>query len=402
MDLIELFFQPEYWYNAIDKSIDKGLDKGMLRYMSSAEGRLKLFDQIANGDYHIKPPEVKKIPKDNGKFREIYINSPKDRIVLSIINSIWNDEHPELISPACKAYLVGNSCAKTVREVSHKELHGYKLDLSKYFDSVSIETINKCLDKLDTHTPLDDAIREYYNTNIVIENKKKVTRYKSLAQGCALSAFLSNAVLFDIDARMLELCDYYCRYSDDMLILGPNADKALVELKIMLADIGLSLNPDKIEKIIPTSEFKFLGFGLQGHKILISKKSLAEKKKAVQHITKLISHNKSLSPEQKLKRAVREVKYLFINHSDPCHGWLYGKSLAVNDLERIEYLDKFCKEHIRASVTGKWNYTTNVHKVTEEMLRNAGYVSLVHMFKIAQINRDLFLQEHLTWTQPIR
>lgn len=399
-DLMEDFFNVDFYDKAIDRCCDKSMPRSTIRKFCTPEYRIKLLNSLADGTFTFSPPRVVQIPKDNGKIREIYVNNCKDRLIFTAINDIWNQRYADKISPACKAYLAGSSCAKTVKEAAKHTAYGYKVDLSKYFDSVPIGIINSILAEVSTQTPLDEAVFAYYNTDIAIVNGQKVPRYKSLAQGCALSAFLSNCALRDIDDAMSQMCDYYCRYSDDMLLLGNNADKALAVLKDMLSEKKLALNPDKIEQVSPDQEFRFLGFGIKGNSITISQRDFNSKKAEIKHITRVIQHSK-LPYDAKLKKVVSQIFHLFINWSEPTYSWIYTKAQAVNDISRLAELDRYCKEHIRAAVTGKWNYTTNMHRVPDEKLRNAGYVSLVQMFNLAKMDRTLFLQECLQWKQHL-
>lgn len=396
MDLLEATFEQHVWELIIDKGIDKTISRNTLRRYCTADARIALLDKIIAGKYHISPPSVVTIPKDNGKTREIYVNCEKDRILLAAINQAYYDLYGDRLAPACKAYRNGISCAKVVKEVAGKPLTGYKLDLSKYFDSVPISIINAALDELNTDSPIDALVHEYYNDNRVRINGTIETRFKSLAQGCAVAAFLSNYILKDIDFKMMDMCEYYCRYSDDMLLLGSSADEALETLKCMLKAKGLSLNPDKIESITSNHEFKFLGFGIHGSCITISQKDFDEKKKEVKQACRRIEVNHELSGDAKLYRAVNAVKKIFFSQ-DPTYGWLYSKALGINDYTRLAELDKYCKEHIRAAVTGRWNFASNMRKVPEDALRGAGYVSLVHMAKLASFSRDVYVQEHLLY-----
>lgn len=400
-DLIEDLFDPKFYDLAIERSCNKDMPKSSLRRYCTVDFRLGLLQSLEDETFKFQPPRLAYIPKDDGSLREIYVNTTRDRVILTAINSIWYARHPEMISPACKAYMTGSSCAKTVKEVVEHNISGYKLDLSKYFDSVSHELINKYLKMLDTGTPLDKALFDYYNDDFVYIDNVKTPRFKSLAQGCAVSAFLSNCVLKDVDDKMLEMCEYYCRYSDDMLILGDNADEALKVLEESLAALGLKLNPKKVERVEPGKEFRFLGFAVRGKTIDISEKDFNEKKKEVHRITNAIKHDKRIPADKRLKKAVRELMKLFVCWNEPAYSWIYSKSMAVNTTERLAELDRFCKEHLRSVVTGKWNYTTNVRKVSEEQLRDAGYVSLVQMYNTAKLDRSLFLQEVLQWKQHL-
>lgn len=394
MDLLECFFETDIWESVINKGVDKTIPPDILQKFSRAEERLNLLQKIISGEYRISPPKVSRVPKDSGGFREIYVNSPQDRVILAAINQAYYRLFEARLSPACKAYRENSSCGKVVREVASQKIKGYKLDLSKYFDSVPIDVINKALDELDTGSPLDSVVRDYYNTDIVLVDGQEVNRFKSLAQGCAIASFLSNYILKDIDKEMTQMCTYYCRYSDDIVIIADNPDAVLSRLTEMLSSLQLHLNPAKIERIDSLHEFKFLGFGVTGSKISISQKDFSLKKREVKSVCALIGKDRKLTKEEKLQKLISEVQKIFFCKTNPCHGWLYGKAAFLTDIERVAALDMFCKEHIRAAITGRWNFTSNIHKITEQDLRGAGYVSLVHMAKMAKLGRDIYQQEH--------
>ena len=393
MNLLQAAFSQEILTQCIDKGIDKTIPVSVLRKFCVADYRTNLIAKIESGGYQLSPPRVVKIPKDNGSFREIYVCKPVDRVVLTLINSALNYLYEDKLSPACKSYQQGLSCATAVREVPKPILAGYKVDLSKYFDSVSKDTLMTMLKELDTGSAADRLLRDFYSDDRVIIGKTPVERYKSLGQGCATAAFLSNYLLRHVDAKMMQQCSYYCRYSDDMLLLGPNAESALAVLKQELLPFGLALNPSKVEQVSPDKEFKFLGFGINGPHITISKKDLQAKKREVKHALKMIDYH--LSHEERLKKSISAVKRIFFNYAEPCHGWLYMKALGINDYSRISELDEYCKDCIRASILGRWNYTHNIHQIPNSLLEENGYVSLVHMAKVAHISRALFMEEHL-------
>lgn len=395
VDLLEAMFSPDIWISVLNKGADKTIPLVVLQQWSSVQKRTTLLNDIIAGTYFIKPPAVKKIPKDNGKYREIYVNTPDDRVVLAAVNQAFYKLYDASLAPSCKAYREGRSCAKTVREVAKHLLYGYKLDLSKYFDSVSHEVINYTLAELDTGSPLEKVLYDYYNDDTVYINNVLSSRFKSLAQGCAVSSFLANYILKDVDFAMQDVCEYYCRYSDDMLILCKTemqATKALAVLETMLRDLGLELNPNKIEYITPDKEYRFLGFGVCGRNITISEKDFLLKKKEVKHACKAV---KSTSRKLRLCDVIKAVQKIFFSKTDPTFGWLYSKSLGINNFDRLSELDAYCKDCIRATITGSWNYTHNLKQIPEEKLRLAGYVSLVHMAKLAQTDRALYETEHL-------
>ena len=117
----------------------------------------------------------------------------------------------------------------------HQGAVGYKVDISKYFDSVSREVLNEMIDKIDTGSPIDQIVRDYYMDDCIIDQKRTVIeKYKSMTQGCAVSTFFANCVLRDVDEELSKMDIIYYRYSDDILMVGKDADKALKMLGEML------------------------------------------------------------------------------------------------------------------------------------------------------------------------
>ena len=352
---LEKFFDIQRWEAMLEKSYDKRIDMGLLRQLCYPQNRLQLLNAITSGHYEIAPPHIARIPKDNGDFREVYVNEPIDRIFLSLYNDVLFEMFGDKIHPACKSYQKGIGCGKVVQEVSkqivkiNKNNIGYKLDLSKYFDSVKIEIIDKALDELSTESPLDQIVKNYYHNDLVFDAEGNlIQHYGSLKQGCAVASFLANYVLRDIDAQMSKMVPVYFRYSDDLLLIGDNADKALIVLKKLLESKGLSLNPKKVEALYKDKFFTFLGFNICGDKISFSKKAIKNFQNEIVERT-INSHCTT-------EIAIHKVmKYLYegIAVGDRQYGWATRFLPIVNVTEDIQELNKFTMDCIRAVDSGK-------------------------------------------------
>lgn len=352
---LEKFFDIHRWEAMLEKSYNKGIDMGLLRQFCEPQNRLQLLNAITSGNYAIAPPHIAKIPKDNGDFREVYVNEPIDRIFLSLYNDVLFEMFGDRIHPSCRSYQKGIGCPQTVKEISKRicEMNsnhvGWKCDLSKYFDSVKIEFIDKALDELDTGSPLDGIVREYYHNNWVFDaDGNLVEHYGSLKQGCAVASFLANYILRDVDAELSKFDILYCRYSDDILMIGKDADYARIKLQQMLAEKGLILNPKKVEPICADKFFTFLGFNICGPKITFSKKSIKNLQNEIEART--IKANCST------KKAIHNViKYLYEGYivDDKQFGWAAYFLPTVNVREDINELNLFVMDCIRAVDSGK-------------------------------------------------
>ena len=81
-----------------------------------------------------------------------------------------------------------------------------------------------------------DLVREYYHDDTLLDlDRNEIHKYTSLRQGCAIAAFLADAVLCDIDTVISNYNVVYYRYSDDILIIGEDADAAFYKISEMLA-----------------------------------------------------------------------------------------------------------------------------------------------------------------------
>lgn len=259
---------------------------GPLKDLSKPQTRLELYKRIRCNEYKISPPRSILIPKDGkNEFREVFVNTDIDRLILSIANDLFSEMMPEMIHYSCKSYQRGLGCGKVVMNVSRKIMSissdlqssveiGWKADLSKYFDSVPIKIIDSVFDKIeDKYGPsaLITLIRSYYHSEDYIDNDVVLKqKFMSLRQGCAVSAFLANVVLFNLDKRMSSLDGYYVRYSDDMVFVGKDYEKAMDILLQELNKMGLSLNPKKLSSIYNDRWFTFLGYSIKGKLISLS------------------------------------------------------------------------------------------------------------------------------------
>lgn len=380
-DNTELMFEDYWWVQAIHKCYDKDFGVKYLSYLCSTENRLKIMHDIVDLNFDFGIPRIAEIPKDNGGVREVYILEKDKRFLGNVLCQIYNWKYKDLISANCDSYQKGKSTSKTVKSLTCRGLSGIKVDISKYFDTVSKDIVNKYLDKIDSNSPIDIAVRKFYNTDKVILKGKEVTRYKGICQGSPLSSFLANIILRDIDDKVGSMCREYKRYSDDILALGCNTDEVLEVLKEELRKLGLSLNPDKVEILSPDIEYTFLGYGIIGKDIVLSKKSFNKKKKQVKSICK---------SKGALKTKIREINKLFYAGKNEFTNWSYPKFKTLTNLDRLRELDEYCKDCLRWSVTGDWNYVKNKHKVPDKKLRESGYTSLLHMYNVANTNKEIW------------
>lgn len=342
------FFNKERWEKALEIGVAKGIDKGELRLLTSPETRLRLYDAIVSDNYRIAPPHQALIPKDNGDYRTVYVNENIDRIFLSIVNEMLFDKCADMIHKSCKSYQHGIGCGKIVQEVSRHIMKngGWKSDLSKYFDSVPIEFIDKCFDDIERRvgkSKILDIVRDYYHTDMCFDpDGNLIEHYQSLKQGCAVASFLADAMLYEMDNTLSNLDGYYVRYSDDCLFIGNDYEKAMSIMKSELDKMQMCLNPKKVEYLDKNKWFKFLGFNIKGKDITLSKSRVKTFQKEI------FSRCKNASG----KRALNSVqRYLY--KGDGRYSWATSVLPIINVQKDIDTLNEFVMDCIRVATINK-------------------------------------------------
>ena len=272
--ILQMFFEHERWVKAIDKGVGKDINRAQLIKLCSEDVRIAMACAMREGRFQIAPPHTAQIPKEDGTFRTVYVNEPMDRIVLSIANDLLFDLMPGMIHSSCKSYQAGMGCGKIVKEVSRRmnestegETIGWKSDLSKYFDSVPLQFVDEAFDKVEAvhgESALISVLRKYYHSDLYFdEDNKLCSKYQSLKQGCAVASWLANVLLYHIDEELSGMDGFYVRYSDDMLFVGRDYNKAMSVLVERLSDMGMSLNPKKVEYLSADKYSTFLAMPLE-------------------------------------------------------------------------------------------------------------------------------------------
>ena len=376
--LLAMFFEPERWEYAIAKGVGKDIPKNWLYQLCKEEVRLKMYQAIKAGEYEIAPPHIALIPKDTpGEFREVCVNEPCDRVVLSIVNDMLFELFRDKVHPTCTSYLKGVGCGKVVQDVSRTICEttpdanghiGWKADLSKYFDSVPIEYIDAAFDMVEERcgkSALIDVVRKYYHNDWYIDTDKTAKeKYRSLKQGCAVASWLADVILYHVDERISALKVKYVRYCDDICCTGEQAAEGMAILEEELGRMQMKLNPKKVEWLTADRWFKFLGFSIKGASISMSGSRIKKFQKEIEKLTiKATSHGdrhavrsataQRACPRVRFQKALNAVNRYLYRGDGQGHSWATGILGVVNVKEDIDTMNSFVMDCLRAVYTGK-------------------------------------------------
>ena len=362
--LLTKMFEHDRWQQLLDNATEKEIDLTTIKELCYPENRMALFEVIYQDKYNIFPPRIALIPKDTpNEFREVYVNTPRDRIVLTLINDCLCEMFADMVHPQCKSYQKGIGSQKVVKEVSNeivrlgkfKKHIGYKSDFSKYFDKVSIEAIDDVFDRIEKRLgfdvgtePVINLLRRYYHQNLYFDVSGNLCeKYQALKQGCAVASFLANVVLYELDEFMSSKFQIYYRYSDDVVCIDENTDDIIDDMNNIIHKYGVSLNPKKVEPLYNDKWFKFLGFNIKGGMITLSKNRVKKFQKEI--MSRSIDRKKKYKNYNGTQAKKAIVKFLYEGE----HSWGTACLGVINVDHDIQELNKFIMDCIKACDTGK-------------------------------------------------
>lgn len=415
---MEMLCDPAVWQDVLGRiRRKKGRRVDMEAFGAVAEtaGRAALVQAIADGRYTISPPKTLYLDKITGVYlsykeaayrefkdvRTLYAPSqPLDGIVLGVLSSIYNKLYGDRIHPSCRSYQRGVG----VKKILHEDLiprlrnyeRGYKVDLSKYFDSVNRETLDATLKSMDTGSPVDELVWKHFHDDRVFVNGELEPRYMAIRQGNALGTLLANLALRDVDERLSGMNVLYLRYADDILVLGPEADEALAVLRTMLGDKGLKLNEKKTTRIDINHPFTFLGCEIANGKVDMSQESYDRIKLKIRRICRPHKYIPKESREEQVK-AIRKINWLLRDghYADQRNfGWERYFFSVIDNPVRVRMLDQYIREHIKGVYVGRQTQHRKAKALTsDEMLRTMGYKSLMRMYRASKCGPSVYNTE---------
>ena len=377
--LESIFLDTSLWTESIAHGVDKNIASSYLELFADPNWRADFCVDIANGIYKIKPPHTGYRKKDDGGERMFLINKPQDRLLLNIIYKWLMRNEGRMIHPSCMSYQKGIGIGKIVKQISQRItpsqnqnglVVGRKFDIHKYFDSIDRRYIHDALDKVQAHygeSSVLDLLRNYYDSDLYYDTRRHimVDQYQGIKQGCAVSSWLANVLLFSIDEELSNRGGLYVRYSDDIIYLGDDYDEVTEILRNRLAQLGLRLNEQKVTDIIAGKYFCFLGFEIHGHNITLSHKWVKyfqqEIDKRTIRDTALIKRVRNIHKSKSKKKetdlrvileAVERKLARFLFYGNGRYSWATQVLPTVNNSADLQQLTLYCFDAMRAVYTG--------------------------------------------------
>ncbi|ACS79417.1 reverse transcriptase domain-containing protein [Maridesulfovibrio salexigens] len=355
-----------------------------------------------NGTYKFSPYLQKLILKGPESFpRKISIPTVRDKIVLSILNSIIQEIFPHCVNRELPNVKVRN--LKNVIATCNCDYEFHRVDIKSYYDNIDIEQLfgilngnidDELLLLLLHRAVINPTVPQNYSRS---EKSKYANKDKGVPQGLPISNVLAEIYLLDFDEYMNDKCKFYDRYVDDIVALAlPIVDfEKSCEDKFKIKN--LPLNTDKTKFCCEVSEVNYLGYAIEGDLVTVKRRTL---ERHFYSIAMMFSRlRKAIFMDNKRKDkgiGADEIKNAFVEDlnvkltgakfHNKRYGWLQYYS-EINDLEIPYVIDNFVAQQFYRCehFTKLPNSLKKVSRAYYELKYNWRDTNYIHDYELVDI-----------------
>lgn len=314
------------------------------------ENKEEILTKIRQRKYKPQPVRRVKIPKENGKMRNLGIPTVVDRVVQQAIVQVLGPIYEKQFSESSYGFRPKRSCEMAIIRSLEGMNDGYDwivdLDLEKFFDTVNQDKLIGLIMKTVKDGDVVSLIRKFLVSGVMENGHYEPTKVGT-PQGGNLSPLLSNIMLNELDKELEARGLKFVRYADDCMIFVKSekaANRVLISItKYIEKKLGLKVNAEKSKVSKPTG-IKFLGYGFwvaKGGKYK-PKPHLKSIQKLKRKLKQLTERRISINLDTRLQR---------INYA--VRGWVNYFRIA-NMKKVLAKIDERLRTRIRVIIWKQW------------------------------------------------
>lgn len=279
-----------------------GIDKRTARVIEASAGGVEAFledlrARLTGRTFRPLPVRQRRIPKANGKLRELGIPTVADRVVQACLKLVLEPILETDFSSSSYGFRPGRRAQDAVEDIRFYTRQGYEWvfegDIASCFDEIDHTALMDRLRRRVRDTRVLALVKAFLKAGVLTEDGFERDTNSGTPQGGILSPLLANLALSHLDEHFQTKWDAHdgyggrrryrerggatfrlVRYADDFVVLvnghrdhaRQHVDALWGEVEGVLAGIGLRLAPDKTQVAHIDEGFDFLGFRIQRHR----------------------------------------------------------------------------------------------------------------------------------------
>lgn len=347
----------------------------------------ELARKIINGEYEFSYPRrvaINKIRKN--KKRIVYIYKKEETYIFKMLTFMMH-KYDYLFSPNLYSFRKNSGCKKAIFDLIRQHIKtkaGYKVDIKNYFNSIPAEKLLVTLKEDLQDDKLYNLFFDILTNKIVLSDCEEIEDEKGIMAGVPLASFLANYYLKDLDKYFYDNKITYCRYADDIIVFDDfeKLEEHRKYIRDFLKEKGLEVNEEKEFFYNQGDEIEFLGFSYKNGTIDLNANSIRKIKGKIRRSARGLRRwmiKKEVLPQAPLKAMNKKYNKKFYGKEDDDLSWKHWFFPTINTDKSLKVVDEYMQDWQRYIVTGVHN-KKNYEKVPYDMLKEAGYKSLVNEY----------------------
>lgn len=234
----------------------------------AASRLLGLHRRLRDGTYRPQSLRLFQIPKADGSLRQLAVPAVIDRIAQTAVTQVLTPLIDPSLEEVSFAYRPGRSVQQAVEMIRRCQQQGFgwvlEGDIERYFDRIPHEPLMRKVEEVLAGRPGAELVADLIGLWLEAGALSLDSPGVGIPQGSPLSPLLSNLYLDAVDEHFIKLHARLrlIRFADDFVVLAreeAKAAQALEQMRAVLAEHGLGLNPDKTRIVSFDKGFRFLG-----------------------------------------------------------------------------------------------------------------------------------------------
>ena len=393
MSLLDQLSRRECWEKFYEYKTSLAFPKAFaaeLRDFIDGEGYLPVCRSIEAGEPFPLPRKSVISKMTSGKKRVVYTYPKAENTVLKLLTWLLLRRCDGLFEDNLYSFRPGRTAKDAVRALRAVpglgDMWAYKADVSNYFNSIPVEKLLPMLaEALGEDGRLYGFLSALLGEERALSGRETVREQKGIMAGTPLSAFYANLYLRELDRHFARRGVPYARYSDDIILFAPDragAEALAGEVRTILTEHGLGLNPAKEELFDPAEGWTFLGFRCRGDTVDIAPASLEKIKGKMRRKSRALMRWRQRGGYGGEKAAAAFIRVfnrkLLESPPDNDLSWSRWFFPLLTTADSLRVIDRYAQDCLRWLVSGK--RTKGRYDVRYEDLKRLGYRSLVHEY----------------------